>query len=162
MTSLSTKRRTEATMAGASASRLDMEGPRLRGAREARGGQEEGVRAVLDVVHGRELLFAVAAPVARGHEDHPGGADGGHVLRVVPRPGEDAAIAAAEALHGRFHGLHYLEVEARARHAPVVLELVGDALGARGVPDHAVDQVKPSRDVALVGGPQVDGEADPS
>src|SRR2546429_9310001 len=55
--------------------------------------EEEGVRAVLDVVHGRELLFAVAAPAARGHEDHPRGADRRHVLGVVAGAGEDAAVA---------------------------------------------------------------------
>src|SRR5262249_61304950 len=56
----------------------------------------------------------------------------------------------------------HCECEGGAGHAPVVLELVGDTLGAGGVLDHAIHQAERPRDVVLVGRSQVDGEAHPA
>src|SRR2546429_6987529 len=89
--------------------------------------EEEGVRAVLDVVHGRELLLAVAASAARGHEDHPRGADRRHVLGVVAGAGEDAAVARAPPPRGPLDPGDALRGQGGPRPAPVMLERVADA-----------------------------------
>src|SRR5262245_53617510 len=102
-------------------------------------GQQQGVRAVLDVVHGRELFLTVAAAVARGHEHHAGRADGGHVLRVVPRPGGDAAVARSARARRPLHGVDDGTVERRVGHAPVVLEVVPYALALAGLAHHIID-----------------------
>src|SRR2546422_7186319 len=103
-------------------------------------GEEKGVRAILDVVHGRELLFAVAAPAARGHEDHPRGADRRHVLGVVAGARQDAAVAHAARLRRPLDRAADVGGGAGERYAPVVLELIADAFALARVADGAVHE----------------------
>jgi len=79
----------------------------------------------------RELFLAVAAPVVRGHEDHPRRTDRRHVLGVVAGARADPAMPRAAARAAPLDRDRRVAVERRVRDAPVGLELVSARPRAR-------------------------------
>src|SRR5438132_13486550 len=61
-------------------------------------GEESGARR--EVRGGRALALVVADAALTWHEDHAGGAESGHVLRVVCRAGNDPHVRQPLALGG--------------------------------------------------------------
>src|SRR5437879_4864639 len=107
-----------------------------RQAREVDRGQEQRARPALDVVDRRELFLAMAAAVARGHEDHPRRSDRRHVLGVVARARADAAVSGAGGPGSALDRVDDVAVERGVRHTPVVLQLVPHAFALAGLADH--------------------------
>src|SRR5215470_19655454 len=116
----------------------------LRAAGEVDRREEQSPRAVFDVVDRRELLLAVAAPVVRRHEDHPGRSDRGHVLGVVAGAREDPPMARAGRPGGALDRVDDRAVERGIRHAPVVLEVVADPLTLAGLAHDRLEERAPA------------------